>query len=91
MMKKPILFYKRTKRPNRTTVQRLVARPKCRQLYKIYRKYDFIIDDYIFQKYHRNGKYLFRPDLASSHEKQTKKRIQHRKQNLIDLVKKYFY
>jgi transposase len=27
-MKKPILSYKRKKRPNRTPVQRLVARPK---------------------------------------------------------------
>ena len=44
-MKKPILCYKRTKRPYRTPVQRLVARPKCGQLYKIYRKSDFIIDD----------------------------------------------
>ena len=28
-MKKPILCYKRTSRPNRSPVQRLVARPKC--------------------------------------------------------------
>jgi len=44
-MKKPILCYKRTKRPFRTPVQRLVARPKCGNLYKTYKKSDFIIDD----------------------------------------------
>ena len=44
-MKKPIICYKRSKRPNRTPVQRLVARPKCRKLYYKYRNYNFIIDD----------------------------------------------
>ena len=44
-MKKPIICYKRTKRPDRTPIERLVARPKCRNLYYKYRHYDFIIDD----------------------------------------------
>ena len=44
-MKKPILCYKRTKRANRTPVQRLVARPKCRWLLQNYKNSEFIIDD----------------------------------------------
>jgi hypothetical protein len=44
-MKKPILCYKRKKRPNRTPVQRLVARPKCKRLLQTYRDSDFILDD----------------------------------------------
>ena len=40
-----MLCYKRTKRPGRTPLQRLVARPKCRDLYRTYRNSDFIIDD----------------------------------------------
>ena len=44
-MKKPILCYKRKKRLNRTPVQRLVARPKCKRLLQAYRNSDFIMDD----------------------------------------------
>ena len=44
-MQKPILCYKREKRPNRTPVQRLVARPKSRRLLQVYRNVDFILDD----------------------------------------------
>ena len=44
-MKKPILNFKRTKRPNRTPVQRLVARPKCRQLLQNFKNSNFILDD----------------------------------------------
>ena len=44
-MKKPILNFKRTKRPNRTPVQRLVARPKCRQLLQNLKNSNFILDD----------------------------------------------
>ena len=40
--KSPYFFYKRTKRADRTPIQRLVARPKCRQLTL---KHQFIIDD----------------------------------------------
>ena len=43
--KSPYFFYKRTKRADRTPIQRLVARPKCRQLYLKSRKQQFIIDD----------------------------------------------
>jgi hypothetical protein len=45
MRKNPILCYKRTKRPDRTPIQRLVARPKCRHLYFNIRVHQFIIDD----------------------------------------------
>jgi transposase len=45
MRKNPILCYKRTKRPDRTPIQRLVARPKCRHLYFNFREHQFIIDD----------------------------------------------
>ena len=45
MRKNPILCYKRTKRPDRTPIQRLVARPKCRHLYFKFREHQFIIDD----------------------------------------------
>ena len=44
-MQKPILCYKREKRPNRTPVQRLVARPKRRSLLQVYRNVDFILGD----------------------------------------------
>ena len=44
-MKRPIICYKRSKRPNRSPVQRLVARPKCHKLYYKYRSFKFIIDD----------------------------------------------
>ena len=44
-LKRPVLCYKRTKRPGRTPLQRLLARPKCRDLYRNYRNSDFIIDD----------------------------------------------
>ena len=44
-MQKPILCYKREKRPNRTHVQRLVARPKSRRLLQVYRNVNFILDD----------------------------------------------
>ena len=44
-MKKPILNFKRTKRPNRTPVQRLVARPKCRRLLQNFKNSNFILDD----------------------------------------------
>ena len=44
-MQKPILCYKREKRPNRTPVQRFVARPKSRRLLQVYRNVDFILDD----------------------------------------------
>jgi transposase len=44
-MKQPILNYKRRKRPKRTAIQRLVARPKCRQIYMNYRHHKFILDD----------------------------------------------
>ena len=44
-MKKPILCYKRKRRPNRTPIQRLVARPKCRKLLEKYRRHNFILDD----------------------------------------------
>ena len=45
MREKPILCYKRTKRPDRTPIQRLVARRKCRHLFLNYREHQFIIDD----------------------------------------------
>ena len=44
-MKKPILCYKRTKRPNKTPLKRLVARLKCKRLFETYRNSDFILDD----------------------------------------------
>ena len=44
-MKKPILCYNRKKRPNRTPVQRLVARPKCKRLLQANRNSDFILND----------------------------------------------
>ena len=44
-MEKPILCYKRTKQPNRTPFQRLVAHPKCKRLFETYRNSDLILDD----------------------------------------------
>ena len=43
--KKPILCYKRKKRPSRTPEQRLWGRRKCGRLDSKYRNHEFIIDD----------------------------------------------
>ena len=43
--KKPILCYKRKKRPSRTPEQRFWGRRKCGRLYSKYRNHEFIIDD----------------------------------------------
>ena len=44
-MNKPILNYKRTKRPLRSPLQRLLARSKCRSIYMNFRNHKFILDD----------------------------------------------
>ena len=43
--RKPILCYKRKKRPSRTPEQRLWGRRKCSRLYSKYRNHELIIDN----------------------------------------------
>ena len=43
--KNPMLNYKRKKRPDRTSLQRLLARRKCRRLYYKYCDHSSIMDD----------------------------------------------
>jgi len=44
-LKKPIYCFKRTKIPKRTPLQKLLARPKFRQMYLRYRRHIFVLDD----------------------------------------------
>lgn len=45
---KPIKCYKRLKKPKRTALQLVLARPKCTRIYKKYAQHDFILDDEAF-------------------------------------------
>ena len=47
-LQKPIICYKRVKKPKRSPLQLVLARTKCSKIYKKYAKHDFILDDEAF-------------------------------------------